>query len=74
MLLTIICFWVCGILIGVGGTMVWMSYHSKEGYDFTEVLLCLTGAKYCMTHDVMDTTKEFEVRHIKALIEELEGR
>ena len=74
MILAITCLWVGGVLIGVGGTMLWMVYHSKEGYDFTEVLLCLSGAEYCMTHDVMDTTKEFEVRHITALIKELEGR
>ena len=70
MILAIICLWVGGVLLGVGGTMLWMAYHS---YDFTEVLLCLTGAKYCMTYDVMENTKEFELKHITALIEELEG-
>ena len=73
-MLSLICLWVGGVLIGVGGTMVWMGYHSDDDYDFTEVLLCLNGAKYCMAHDVMDTTKEFELKYIKALIKELEGR
>lgn len=39
-----------------------------------EVLLCLNGAKYCMSHRVMASTKEFELKHIIALIDKLEGR
>lgn len=39
-----------------------------------ELLMCLTGAVYCMTHDVMDSTKEFELRHIKDMIEMLKER
>ena len=74
MILSMVYLWVGGVLIGVGGTMLWMRYHSKDGYDFTEVLLSLNGAKYCMSHDVMDTTKASELEHIEALITELEGR
>ncbi len=70
-MLALVCMWLGGLLMGVGGTMIWMSYHS---YDFTEVLLSLNGAKYCMTHEVMDTTTASEVKHLDALIEELEGR
>ena len=72
--LSLICLWVGGVLMGVGGTMLWMGYHGEDAYDFGEVLLCLRASKHCLTHDVSDTAKAFELRHIEALIKELEGR
>ena len=72
--LSLICLWVGGLLMGVGGTMLWRGYHGEDAYDFGEVLRCLKGVRYCMTYNVTDTPKAFELRRIEALIKELEGR
>ncbi len=47
---------------------------NEDAYDFGEVLRCLKGVRYCMTYNVTDTPKAFELRRIEALIKELEGR
>jgi len=39
-----------------------------------EIVRCLEGAVYCMTHDVMGGTKEFELKHIKDMLEILKER
>ena len=66
--------WLGGVMIGVGGTMVYMSSCTIDSRTIRELLMCLNGAVYCMTHDVMGTTRDFELRHIKTAISELEGR
>lgn len=39
-----------------------------------EMVMCLEGAVYCMTHDVMGSTRDFELRHIKDMIVMLKER
>ena len=39
-----------------------------------EIIMCLQGAKYCMTHDVAYETKEFELEHIKEILGVLKRR
>ena len=74
MILSMVCLWVGGVLIGVGGTMLVLRKSSVEKHTIKELLMCLSGAVYCMTHDVMESTRDFELRHIKDAIKELEGR
>lgn len=45
---------------------------SDETYK--ELMMCLEGAVYCMSHDVMQYTKDFEVRKTKEIIALLEGK
>ena len=66
--------WLGGVLIGVGGTMVYMSSCTIDSRTIRELLMCLNGAVYCMTHDVIDSTRDFEISHIRKAISELEGR
>ena len=74
LLLSMLILWVGGVLIGVGGTMLYLSKRTIDSGTVRELLMCLSGAVYCMTHDVMESTRDFEMRHIKDAISELEGR
>ncbi len=74
LMLSMLSLWVGGVLIGVGGTMLYFRKRTIDNNTIRELLMCLNGAVYCMTHDVMDSTRDFEIRHIKDAIGELEGR
>ena len=39
-----------------------------------ELVMCLEGAVWCMTHDVAPTMKAFELSRIESMIDVLEGR
>ena len=45
-----------------------------DGMMYRDVLMTLNGAKYCLTHDVAEGTKEFTVSQLNEMILKLERR